>query len=300
FSLEWSLYPRENFRMTRILGFLLVLVLASPALRADDKPQDKDKRSPQEQYDALMKEYSEAQQAYYKALREAKTDDERKKAAELSPKLEKLAPQFLELALKNPKDRFAVDALTWIVTNTDATAKAEKDKAFDTLLRDHIESEQLATVCQFFSFGFEKRNETFLRAVMEKNPSKSVKAEACLALGQLLQQQTSMRKRMDDDPKLADQIEKRLGKDVAAELKSAERAKLEADSEAAFREFVAHYAADAKADRIAQLCQRLSFSGDKGGQSLLRALLEKDKRHEVQGVACLALGQSLKMQADTD
>jgi hypothetical protein len=286
--------------MKRILGCLLVLLLASPALRADDKPQDKDKRSPQEQYDALLKQYSDQQQAYFKAMNEAKTNEERKKATELRPKAEKYAPQFLELAEKNRKDKFAVDALVWIVTNAGAAAKAEKDKAFEILLRDHVESERLGTVCQNLAFGFEKRNEAFLRAVMEKNPSKSVKAEACLALGQVLHQQANLRKRMSDDPKLADQVENDLGKDVAADLKKANTAKLEADSAAVFGEFVEQYAADVKPERIAQLCQRLSFSGDKGSQSLLRTLLEKDKRREVQGVACLALGQSLKMQSDTD
>src|SRR5262245_25687268 len=169
----------------------------------------------------MVKEYSDAQTAYFNAMQKAKTDEERQKAADLSPKPEKLAPRFLELAEKNPKEPVAIDALAWIVTNTGSAAKAEKDKAFDLLFRNHIDSDRLGTVCQFLAFGYEKRDETFLRAVMEKNPSRGVKGDACLSLGQLLHQRAGLVQRLADDPKIADQIEKVLGKDVAAELKSA-------------------------------------------------------------------------------
>ena len=273
-------------------------MLASPALRAEDKPQDKDKPTPKEQYGALVKGYSDAQQAYFSAMRAAKTDDERKKAAELSPKAEKYAALFLELAEKHPKDPVAIDALVWIVTNTGSAAKVEKGRAFEILLRDHIESDKLGLACQNLASGFDKKNESFLRAVLEKNPHKAVKADASLALAQNLQQRAGLVKRMTDDPN--SQTKSEFGRDVAVDLKKADLAKLEAESEAAFREFVDRYASDMKSERIAQTCQRLSFSTDKGGQYLLRTLLEKDKRRDVQGVACLTLGQSLKQQADAD
>jgi hypothetical protein len=240
-------------------------VLASPALRAEDKPQDKDK-PPQEQYSALMTEFSQAQQAYFGAMRAAKSHEERQKAAEKAPKMEKFAPRFLELAVKHPKDPVTVDALAWIVTNVRGeVAKAERDKAFDLLSRDYIESDKLGTVCQNLAFGGEKQSEAFLRTVMEKSPHKAVKGEACLAL-----------------------------------VRRSLQLKAGAEGESIVGQFVDQYAADVKPERIAQLCRQLGFSTDKGTQSLLRTLLEKDKRRDVQGVACLALGQSLKMQADAD
>src|SRR5258708_37416610 len=116
---------------------MLVLLLALPALRADDKPQDKKPPTPQEEYRALAKEHPDAQQPYFSAMRAAKTDDERKAAAEKAPKPEQFAPKFIELAEKNPKDPVAVDALTWIITHTRGNiAKAEREKAFDLLMRD--------------------------------------------------------------------------------------------------------------------------------------------------------------------
>jgi hypothetical protein len=280
---------------------MLVLLLAFPALRAEDKPQDKDKSpSPKKQYDDLVNEYSEAQQAYFSAMREAKTPEERQKiVAEKSPKPEKFALKFLELAEKNPTDPVAVDALFWIANAApDTTVKAERAKAFAILLANHIENPKLGTACQSLSFSYEKQDQEFLRAVLAKNPNKSVKADASLALAQSLQQRGEIIKRLADDPALASRFEEFRGKDAVAELLKTDRAKLKSECQTAFREFVDEYAADMNPERIAQLCRRLSFSADESGQSLLRSLMEKVKRREVQGVACLALGQSLKQQSD--
>ena len=104
-------------------------MLASPALRAEDKPQDKDKPSAQEQYRALVKEYSEAQQAYFKAIQGAKTAEERQNATDLMPKAEKFAPRFLELAEKHPKDPVVVDALVAAVRDWEMTAGLEGERA---------------------------------------------------------------------------------------------------------------------------------------------------------------------------
>ena len=215
----------------------------------------------------------------------------------MSPKPEKYAAQFLELAEKYTKDPAAVDALVWVVNNTwRRPGKAARDKAFDLLTRDHIGSDKLGMVCENLLFGgYEKQKETFLA----KNTHKGVQAEAYLALAQTLQLRARLAKLLAEDPKPGvPQIA--LEKEVIAELKTADPTKLDADSEQAFREFVDQHAVNMKPERIASFCRQLGFSTDKGSQSLLRTLLEKDKRREAQGVACVALGQSLKMQADAD
>jgi hypothetical protein len=53
-----------------------------------------------------------------------------------------------------------------------------------------------------------------------------------------------------------------------------------------------------KPDRIAQLCQALSYSTDEVSETLLRTLLEKDSRREVQGLASLTLAQELKRRLE--
>jgi hypothetical protein len=287
--------------MYRIVGGVLVLLLATPALWAEDKPKDKDKpATPAEQYQALLKEYQEAMKAFQDLLKDAKTPEEQQKLiAEKAPK-QKFTPKFLELAEKNPKDPIALDALLWVMEDDfgPAGAKDGKAKAIDIIIRDHIESDRLGPMCQSLGNGFEKRNPELLRAILDKSPHKSVQADASFALAQCLSLRTYIVKQFEQAPDFAKQIESFVGKDTLEELKKADLAKMEAESEKAFVVFADKYAADLKAERLTSICQQISFTGGKGGEALMRSLLEKDTRNEVQGIACFGLGQMLKLRAD--
>src|SRR6516164_5813190 len=136
--------------MSRIAAGVLMLALAWPALRADDKKKEKPK-SPAEQLRVLEKDFNDAQQDFFKAYQSAKSDDEREKLVkEKMPKAEKLAPRFLELAEKNPKDPAAVDALVWVVTHVQPQGDGKQpwSRALSTLARDHLESDKVARVCE--------------------------------------------------------------------------------------------------------------------------------------------------------
>jgi hypothetical protein len=285
--------------MHRIVGGVLVLLLATPALRAEDKPKDKP-ATPAEQYQALLKEYQEAMTAFQGLLKDAKTPEEQQKLiAEKAPK-QKFAPKFLELAEKNPKDPIALDALLWVMTDDfgPAGTKEAKAKAIDIILRDYIQSEKLGPLCQSLGNGFEKRNPELLRVILDKSSHKSVQADASLALAQCLSLRAYVVKQMENEPDFAKRIENFVGKETLDELTKADLAKMEAESEKAFVVFAEKYAADLKAERLTTVCQQIPFTGGKGGETLLRWLLEKDTRQEVQGVACLGLGQMLKQRAD--
>src|SRR6266446_3778942 len=159
--------------MRRIIGGVLVLVLALPALRADDEPKDKAKEKPPlatEQYQALLKEAQEAQQAFMTALREAKTQEERSKVMQEQNPTTALAPKFVALAEKYPKDSVALDALIWVMTDRFGGSgnKEARAKAIEILTRDHIQSEKLGRVCQSMANGLSLQNEQFLRAILEK------------------------------------------------------------------------------------------------------------------------------------
>jgi hypothetical protein len=125
-----------------------------------------------------------------------------------------------------------------------------------------------------------------------------VQAEACLALAQRLQQRVELVKSIKDSAELAKRPEGFYGKGVTAELKNADPAQLEAESEKLFKTLADKYLAHLKADRLKTLCEDISFAGPRGA-TLLRTLLEKDPRREVQGTACLSLAQGLKQQADS-
>jgi hypothetical protein len=295
--------------MRRILAGVVVLLLVWPALADDDKPKDKgnepDKQTPAEQYQALVKEYVDAQQAFFKEYRAAKTQAERQKLIEeMQPKPEKYAAKFLEIAEKNPKDPAAVDSLSWIVTAVNAAPNAKDNpraKAVAILLRDHITSDRLGQVCQSLAFGIpDKDGEALLRGVMEKNPSVDVQSEACLALAQIIGQKGTLANRLKDE-NMAKRFEQAYGKDFVTEYKKLDPAKLEAENEALFKQFADKYMTKLKSDRLEMVLQRLSLNQSKGSELIMRRLLDDnamDIKPEVRGRACIALAGMLKQRAE--
>ncbi|HEV3236954.1 MAG TPA: hypothetical protein VGZ25_08190, partial [Gemmataceae bacterium] len=65
-----------------------------------------------------------------------------------------------------------------------------------------------------------------------------------------------------------------------------------------YRRFVENHLAKLKDDRVQSLCQRFGRSADKGAELVARAVLEKNAKRELQGVACLALGKLLKKRSE--
>jgi hypothetical protein len=285
--------------MHRTVGGILVLLLALPALADQEKSEDKP-ATPEQQYKALLKEYNDAWNAYTQAYQRAKTQQEKSKVvAEKAPKAENSALKFLDLAEKNPKDPVAVDALIWVVTKVHTKGEdSPRDKALQILLRDYVQSDKLAPVCQGLIYSYGETETKLLHAILDKNPSHDVQREACLALAQQLGRAALMLRLMEDRPDLTERVEQILGKEQLEEIRIKGRAKLTEESTRYYKDFGSKYAAQMKTDKLIQLCQNLGQSGDGGAEPLLRMLAEKDSRRDVQGVACLALAQSLKTLAD--
>jgi hypothetical protein len=286
--------------MHRIVGGVLALLLALPGARAGDEPKGKP-ATPREQYNALVKENQDQQQAFSKAFGAAKTQEERDKIIkEKYPKPEKLAPRFLELAEKNPKDPAALDALAWVVNNDRGTSGKDnlRGKALAQLGRDHVQSEKVGLICANMANQFDKDSEAFLRAVLEKNPHPKVQSEACLALAQFLRQRAEAARQFKGNPELVKAYGDFIGKEAVADIQKADPAKLEAEGGRYLEEFADKYLKDKSADDVRNLCQTLARGSDKGSEAFLRRLLEKDSRRDVQGVACLSLAQVLKERAD--
>src|SRR5262245_57703424 len=189
----------------KVLWSGVLLLVFVPALAAlDDK---KDPAPPKEQYDTLLKEYQTAQKDFSKAYQAAKTDEERRKAIEQMPNPQKLAPRFLEIAEKNPKDPVAVDALVWVVTN--GRGGKEVEQAVDLPGKDHVSSPRLGPLCQSLSRSPTPGAEKLLRAILEKNPDKDVQGMACFALAQNLKYRSeqAQRGKMPGADQLAKQAE---------------------------------------------------------------------------------------------
>jgi hypothetical protein len=279
----------------------LVLALAVPALAAAAPPKEQP-AAPAEQYQALVKVYQDAMQSYSEAHGKAKTYEERRKVDdEVYPKPEKLAPRFLVLAEKYPRDPVAFDALTWIVVNcvrSPARIPA-RAKAVAILSRDHARSEKLGPMCQTFANGYDEETATLLTAILDKNPGKDVQAEACLALVQQYGWRLQIAKRLHDNPETDSGFARAYGGQEGVErLKKADTATLAAQGKRYSKRFAENYLGRTKPDRIAQLCQALSYSTNEVSETLFRTLLEKDSRREVQGLASLTLALELKRRLE--
>jgi len=315
--------------MARIVGGILVLVLGMAVVAAEGKGRDKQPATPEQRYEALLKEYNDAFQEYAKAYREAKTPEEQQKVVqEKYPWPAKYASKFLELAEKSPQEPCAEAALIWIMTNEyqllrfrpwyEHTARYEmiriltgggrrwgipskeeqdiRSKAADMLLRDHVASAKLVPVVEMLGSSQDKKSATLLRAILDKNPSKEVRAEACAALARQMQARVALVKQLKDDPQAAKSVEQDHGKDYVEGLQRADLTKLEAEAEKLYAELAEQYLPDMKPAAVALLCQQLHYTND--SETLLRVLYTRGKRDDIRGVACLVLAQVLRRSAD--
>jgi hypothetical protein len=221
--------------MRRITSGILALMLSLSAAAAEADGQDKS-ASPAEQYKALRDEYDKASSSGAPL-----TDAERLKFVGLTYRRRNaLALKFLELAEKHPNDPIALDALTqavWQVNNTPWPVElvgedAARGRALELIQRDHIRSDKLGPLCQRVSYGFCKEYETFLRAVLAKNPHKDVQATASLSLAHFLSHRSQRLDLCKEQPELAKEFAGLYGKEYLAELERQDREKTVKEVEA--------------------------------------------------------------------
>jgi hypothetical protein len=229
--------------MRRIVAGVLVLMLGLSVAAADSKGQDKP-ATPAEQYKALLKEFQNASSGG------ALTDEERMKFIGRVYRLRnKLAQKFVELAEKNPGDPVAQDALiqaVWQVNTTPWPVEvvghdSARARALALLQQDHVRSDKLGPVCQRISFGFCKEYETFLRAVLEKNPHRQVQGLACLGLAHFLSTRRQRLDLIEEQPELAREFQDLFGKEYLEELRRQDRARAFEEVEALFERTAVRY-----------------------------------------------------------
>lgn len=224
--------------MQRMIGGILVMTLTAAAVAALGNSQD-NPPSPAEQYKTLLKEYDRASSSG-KVL----TDAERMAfVGQVYKQRNLLALKFVELAEKNPNDPIALDALMQAVRQVNTTWPVElvgedkaRGKAFEILLRDHIRSDKLVPLCQSVSYGYCREYETFLRAVLEKNPHKDVQAAACLSLAHFLNGRLQRLDLCKDQPELAKEFAGLFGKEYLAKLQKQDREQAIQEVEAVFEQ----------------------------------------------------------------
>lgn len=146
-------------------------------------------QTPDQQYQALVREYDEAERAFLKANEEAETQDDYDTIPRLNAR--DYAGGFMALARSNPGTEAAEDALIWVCSHTFETRDCEDAKGL--ILRDHVQSPKLGPAIAFqghYSDYFEG-TEAFFRTILSENPHREIRGFACYWLARHLQHRVS-------------------------------------------------------------------------------------------------------------
>jgi hypothetical protein len=203
--------------------------------------------TPTEQYRAILKEsqalYDAAQKQLAASAPKGETPSDEQRTAFVGRaygiKYEQ-APKLVALAEKYPDDSIALDALTeavWQVNTVPYPVEMvgrddARPKAFAILQCDHIRNEKLGLLCERIFYGLCAEYEPFLREVVEKNPRKEVRAQACLALAHYLSNRSLKLDLVLRDPKLAWEFADHYGKEYLDRLRRRDPAEAAAEAEA--------------------------------------------------------------------
>jgi AhpC/TSA family len=221
------------------MGAIVVSVLSLSLALPQNGPAQ-----PAEEYKALLQEFSDAAQANWKAT----TDEERRRAA---ARVEPLPLRLLELVEKNPNASWVLDALTHVITqeywldNYSSHPGWGKDsrqaRAIAILLRDHVRSDRLGEACKRAQFGFRREGETFLRTVLERNPHREVRAQACLRLALFLNGRLDRLDLLKGQPEVTRRYEGLYGKEYLDALRRQDRVSALAEVEAILEQAAEQY-----------------------------------------------------------
>jgi hypothetical protein len=158
-----------------------------PAVGASDEPnkvQAPSKKTPKEQFQAVLDAYQEAQRGFSQAYSKAKTNEERSKiVSEKYPKADEYARRFLAIADAAPDDPAAVDALIWYIQ---LGRGGDTSKAMRRLAEKHAADPRLARLVSTIAYSNSPSGETILRAVIEKNRDRTARGNATMALAKFL------------------------------------------------------------------------------------------------------------------
>jgi len=227
--------------MNRTVRTLLALGLAVPLAAAHAQT------TPDEQYRAILKESQALSDAAHKQFVASApkggtpSDEQRTVFVGRAYAIQyEQAPKLVALAETYPNDPIALDALTkavWQVNGVPYPVEMvgrddARPKAFAILRRDHIRSEKLGPLCERISYGLCAEYEPFLREVLEKNPHKEVRAQACLALAHYLSNRSLKLDLVLRDPKLTREFADLYGKDYLDRLRRRDRVRDTAEAEA--------------------------------------------------------------------
>jgi hypothetical protein len=216
-----------------IIAAVLVLV-ATHATTMPGAEDQKPATSPAEEYRRLVDDY------------EAGADPR------------EVAQQLLALAKNHAKTPVVLDALVWVLSKR--RSHPEGLRALELIERDHLHSEKLDSALAPISRVPSTAVERVLRAVMTMNPQRHVRAQACLQLANVFDQQASVTEQLANQPELTERVLSYYGKSYGEYLKSLERKSLERKREETY-ELMRKSFADVPAgdETMGQLAEKALF-----------------------------------------
>lgn len=155
-----------------------------------------------------------------------------------------------------------MDALIWVISNDrdhKYDPQSPRTKALKILLRDHVKNEKMATVCQLLrgvtmSMSSDEECRQLLRVVLEKNPHRSARAQACLALAEHSDNRLRLARLLKSKPEMTERYESLVGKKAADSLAKANLDKLSKEAERYYERVVKDFA-DVAGVRLAALVE---------------------------------------------
>jgi hypothetical protein len=165
-------------------AILLMLPFLSSRPTAAEDATTKRKAPGAEEFDRLVKEFNSKRAQAAKAYAAATTEREKELAKAQEPKLDNYTRPLLALAEQHPHDKFAVDALIWVVQR--AAPGPDAERALDALYRDHLDSQEMGRVATLLVYSGCERIEERLRSLLSKSPHHDVQGLACISLARCL------------------------------------------------------------------------------------------------------------------
>jgi hypothetical protein len=201
------------YRIFRWAGPVVLAASLAAARANEPKPLGDRPESAAQRYQALRNELVTSDQKFSEEYRAAKTDEDKEKATATSlDRRASIARKVMAIAEENPNDLATVDAVILAFQTT--RLGPEKQKALDLILKDHVTSDKLAAICPSLAF-MTPDGDKALRVILEKNPHRNVKGNACFSLGRVLKGRADGGADADRNRKEADQLFERTAKEFA-------------------------------------------------------------------------------------
>lgn len=203
-----------------VLAALASCVFAPSAARAQEPaPAAAPASSFKADYDALMKDFQEAQQRFYEEISQAGSDAEQMKLwndASRNPSA-LFRPKFEAFALRAGKDPVAAEAWMWLLQQS---ADQQAGAILDVLLRDFLHTPAIAQVAQYLTYGEfsvgRERTLQALRTIRADSKDAAGKLQASLVLGIVQMRSAAEKDRAEGRELLAEVERTAAGTPIAA------------------------------------------------------------------------------------